>query len=771
MKTWIHRLGSIKIAVVLLVIVLIALAAGTIVESARGTEAAARLVYGSLWFRFLLGLFAANVAFSLIDLWPWGRQRIGFLLTHGSMLLILLGALVTDRTRQEGQLALWEGEQGGVVATAPAPGTGGPGGAFTLPFSVRLDSFEIDHYPGTRRPAMFRSRVTVSDPRGGRTFPAVIEMNRELSYGSYRFFQSSYQVTEKGEQSVLLVSRDPGQPIVFAGYILLVAGMTTVLITRVVQRRALEIKMAEGRRVRVPRRAAAGIITVLLAAAASGAAAAVPGADATASSLRRLPVQHDGRVMPFDTLAREAAWKVTGLYRFEGIEPTALVLGWIFDPHSWVGRPAVLVGGGLGAAIGLPPGANYASFRDLAQNQSLESLMGQARAAEEQGNPVRGLLREAQKVEERLTLMQDFFQGTALRPVPSDDPAGTWEPLAGMQGPADLAALLAAGATSERADSRAFSWEITSSSLRPARLSWLVLLAALGASLLAARTGRKALDGAAAVLAVAGFGVMTWGLAARWLAAGRIPASNMYESMLFLGWGVGLFAVIAAAFLRNRLVVCNATAMAALTMALVDLLPMDPFIHPMPPVLSGTPWLAIHVPIIMISYSVLAIGMLVAHVQIGIEIAAPARRDLALKMNDLLYWYIHIGSILLIAGILTGSIWAASSWGRYWGWDPKEVWSLIAFLAYLAILHGRFERLIGTFGVAVLSIVAFWTILMTYIGVNFVLTSGLHSYGFGGSSVVRSMLIVAAIEGLFLACGFLAHAASRGKFGAAPARA
>ena len=111
MKTWIHRLGSIKIAVVLLVVVLIALAAGTIIESALGTGVAARLVYGSLWFRFLLGLFAANAALSLVDLWPWGRQRIGFVLTHGSMLLVLLGALVTDRARQEGQLALWEGEE------------------------------------------------------------------------------------------------------------------------------------------------------------------------------------------------------------------------------------------------------------------------------------------------------------------------------------------------------------------------------------------------------------------------------------------------------------------------------------------------------------------------------------------------------------------------------------------------------------------------------------------------------------------------------------
>jgi cytochrome c biogenesis factor len=107
-------------------------------------------------------------------------------------------------------------------------------------------------------------------------------------------------------------------------------------------------------------------------------------------------------------------------------------------------------------------------------------------------------------------------------------------------------------------------------------------------------------------------------------------------------------------------------------------------------------------------------------------------------------------------------VWAASSWGRYWGWDPKEVWSLVAFLAYIAILHGRFDRLIGPFGVAALSIVAFWTILMTYIGVNFVLATGMHSYGFGGDGVVRWMLLVAAAEGLFLALGGLAWSRQRG---------
>jgi cytochrome c-type biogenesis protein CcsB len=259
-----------------------------------------------------------------------------------------------------------------------------------------------------------------------------------------------------------------------------------------------------------------------------------------------------------------------------------------------------------------------------------------------------------------------------------------------------------------------------------------------------------------------GFAVMTWGIATRWAIAGHIPASNMYESLLFLGWGVGLFALVALLVLRNPLVVLNAAAMSALTMALTDLLPIDPFMHPMAPVLSGTPWLAIHVPIIMLSYSVLALGVVIAHMQVGLAILAPARRDTAARMNELLYWYTMVGTILLAAGIMTGSVWAASSWGRYWGWDPKEVWSLVAFLAYIAILHGRFDRLIGPFGVAALSIVAFWTILMTYIGVNFVLATGMHSYGFGGDGVVRWMLLVAAAEGLFLALGGLAWSRQRG---------
>jgi ABC-type transport system involved in cytochrome c biogenesis permease subunit len=228
---------------------------------------------------------------------------------------------------------------------------------------------------------------------------------------------------------------------------------------------------------------------------------------------------------------------------------------------------------------------------------------------------------------------------------------------------------------------------------------------------------------------------------------------------------VGLFAFFAALFIRNRLVIFNAGAMSGLVIFLTDVLPMDPFIHPMPPVLSGTAWLAIHVPIIMVSYSLLALAALVAHMRVGLEIFTPQRRNAAAIMDETHYWYVQVGSIMLIAGILTGSIWAASSWGRYWGWDPKEVWSLIAFLAYMAILHGRVDRWLGPFWAAAASIMAFGTILMTYVGVNYVLAAGLHSYGFGGSKVAKWLMLVAAAETAFVIAGAIAHRRNRSAAG------
>ncbi len=770
MNDTIHRFASMKIAISLLAVIVVAMAVGTIIGSMADLETASRTVYYSVWFRALLGLFALNVACSLYDLWPWGWQRAGYVLTHGSMLLILLGAFVTDQFKIEGRMELWEGEESTAFLS---PGPSGQGLVRSLPFSLKLNAFEIDHYQGTQRPAMFRSRVVVNDLRTGRSFPAVIEMNRELSFAGYRFYQSSYQSTPYRDQTVLSVSRDPGQWIVFTGYTTLVLGMFTVFLTRIRQHRAASALAETARQPPVSRRVAALAFAVGVAAAAAdpSLAATLPEAGA-ADALRALPVQHDGRVMPLDTLARETCWQVTGSTEWNGIDPVAMVLGWAFDPEGWAVEALVPIDSGLAAAHGIRTRGGRASFDELVSNRSFMEMMQEAARKAQNDEPLTRPQSDTQKVEQRLLLMQQFLKRSILRVIPDPaDPMAAWSVPEPLREVSDLEAVLDARAAGALAPPAAMAREIRYNSLRPSRLSWWILLAATALSVLAWVRPRRAFDLLALVGLISGFAVMTWGIATRWQIAGRIPASNMYESMLFLGWGVGLFALVALIFIRNRLVVLNATAMSALAMVLTDTLPVDPYIHPIPPVLAGTPWLAIHVPIIMVSYSVLALGVLMAHMQIGFEVFAPRRRDLAAKMNELLYWYIHVGSILLIAGILTGSIWAASSWGRYWGWDPKEVWSLIAFLAYLGILHGRMDKLVGPFGVAALSIVAFWTILMTYVGVNFVLSGGLHSYGSGGGSVVRWLSIVAIGEAIFLSAGAAAHRSSRRRSGAYPAAA
>lgn len=755
MRQIVTLLSSLKLAVVLLVLLLVGLSAGTIVESRAGVETAGRLVYYSWWFLGLQGFFAVNVAASLAALFPWGRKRTGFVLTHASLLLILAGSAVTYFFKVEGSLGLWEGESGSVIESQDKAGN--IVSRHQLPFWVKLDDFVLETYPGTMRPSGFLSRVVVTDADSGKSFPARIFMNNELHYRGYSLFQSSYQQAGGREATVLSVSKDPGQTIVFAGYVTLVLGMLVVLFTRISQakeRAAFEEKAAHvpgGFSVPSATRYLALLLSVLGAASASG----------DPDVLRRLPVQHDGRTMPLDTLARETVWKITGSHTWNGQDPVVTFTEWLFDPRAALEAKVVRLGSGdLSKAIGLPKGTSHDSFLHLVENRRVMGLVEDASRAASEERPRTGLLKEAEKLEERLLTLRSVVQRDAVRPVPGPGDSGARWGVPAEVSPESFAALATGPRPAGWPSSAKIDREILYNRLNPVRLSWIVLLLSLALSVAASLRGNRPgrlLEVGAFTLLLAGFGVMTLGILLRWSAGERIPAANMYESLLFLAWGAGLFAVVAYAALRNRVVVMNAAVLAALTMALADLLPIDRYIHPIAPVLAGTPWLAIHVPIIMVGYSVLALGLVVAHMQIGISIFTPARTDLAAKMYDLLYWYMFVGSIFLLAGILTGSMWAASSWGRYWGWDPKEVWSLVAFLAYVAILHLKVDKVIGTFGVAAISIAAFQTIVMTYLGVNFVLATGMHSYGMGDSPIVWWMALVAVAEAAYLAWGLAAH--------------
>ena len=771
MKRWLDALASLKLTIVLILVLGAVLAGGTIEESLHGA-AAGRAVYYAPWFLTLEGLFALNVVSALIVRWPRNRLRVGFAITHLALLLILAGALLTALFKVEGQLPLWEGE---TAAAIVQPAAQEQTVRHPLPFSLRLDAFEIDTYPGTRRPAMFRSRVTVIDPLRGVELPGVIEMNRPLAYGGFRFFQSSYRQEDGREMSILSVARDPGQPVVFLGYGLLVAGMIVVFATRLARSRVVAppgfADRVPPRPAQVPKpipttqrrrkaraKTAAAILLGLLAAAAAPAAQ-VPD-PAVVARLRALPVQHDGRTMPFETQAREAVWKVTGLRAWPGIDPVAMAAGWTFDVAGWAALPIVKVGDAeLANQIGLAPSVRWASYDTLMGNAKLRELAEGAFARQEAEEKLSRSEKHTLALYERLEVLDDFFRGNAIRSVPGAARNDAWSPAAVPDAPtlATFGERLGAGTLpGHYPTAAAIARELRYNAFRPTRVAWLLLLAAAVAAGLTTARDRYRLRLVAGAGVLLGFAAMTWGLATRWQIAGRIPAANMYESMLFLGWGVGLFGVVAL-LLRQRLAVANAAGLGAFAMMLADLLPFDGFVHPVAPVLAGTPWLAIHVPIIVVSYSVLAMATGLAHLVLGATIVAPARRDLTERWSQLLYWYLHIGSILLIAGILTGSIWAASSWGRYWGWDPKEVWSLVAFLAYMAILHARFDGQIRSFGVAACSILAFWTILMTYVGVNYVLASGLHAYGFGSTNLVTGMLAVAAAEGAFLLAAWHAH--------------
>jgi ABC-type transport system involved in cytochrome c biogenesis permease subunit len=179
-----------------------------------------------------------------------------------------------------------------------------------------------------------------------------------------------------------------------------------------------------------------------------------------------------------------------------------------------------------------------------------------------------------------------------------------------------------------------------------------------------------------------------------------------------------------------------------LTLAFAENLPIDSAINPLLPVLAHTSWLSIHVMTIMLSYSALALTMALGHVALFLQLFRPGRTEQLQLLSKLLYKTLQVGLLFLAAGIICGAVWANESWGRYWGWDPKETWSLITFFVYLAIVHAHFAGWLHDFGLAASAILGFLSVIMTYYGVNFVLSAGLHSYGFADGGQVYALIYV-----------------------------
>ena len=234
----------------------------------------------------------------------------------------------------------------------------------------------------------------------------------------------------------------------------------------------------------------------------------------------------------------------------------------------------------------------------------------------------------------------------------------------------------------------------------------------------------------------------TYGFILRVYLTERPPVSNMYESVIWVAWGAIFFALLFEWRQKRIYYIFSACIVATLCLITADLAPtiLDPSLQPLVPVLRSNLWLIVHVMTITLGYSAFFLSFVLSNIGLGgflkdIQKSPSSKKTSILSLINASYYAMQVGVVLLAAGTILGGVWADYSWGRFWGWDPKETWALIALLGYIAVIHGRLAGWLGNFGFLAWGSVCFSLVLMAWYGVNFVLGAGLHSYGFGGGGV------------------------------------
>jgi len=505
---------------------------------------------------------------------------------------------------------------------------------------------------------------------------------------------------------------------------------------------------------------------------------------------RQIPVQYKGRVMPLDSMARQVAWQITGRRSWEGHEPTGLLLAWSWQGRTWFDKPIILVRDPiLQAHVGLPTDRKRFSYNELSDNAEFMQILREADQLQRTDKKLDPLHRNALQVWTRMSVLFDVVAGRLLRIVPpAADAEQAWtvvEKATGFdasvlenlkaayakfrstfeagdvegfnEASAALHAALAGLGSPAWPDEAVLKSEVFYNVIAPFRIGWVLCFLALAAGLVALPIRNKVLIGAGVALLLAGFAAQSLGIVLRWRVGGHAPFATMYESLVFMGWGATAIGLAAMAVMKHRAALPIVAAVATAVLVVADTTPLDWTVSPLVPVLRNTMWLTYHVLTIMLGYSAFALALGVGHVQAVLLSYRPQRTDWTRMLGRLLYGIIMTGIVFLTAGIIFGAVWANKSWGRYWGWDPKETWSLITLLGYMAVLHGRRAGWFGQFALAIASIVCFQLVIMTYYGVNFVLGVGLHSYGFG-SGGLGWMLLYELAELLFVAWMCMARA-------------
>lgn len=248
------------------------------------------------------------------------------------------------------------------------------------------------------------------------------------------------------------------------------------------------------------------------------------------------------------------------------------------------------------------------------------------------------------------------------------------------------------------------------------------------------------------VLAMATILIQVAGMTMRVMISGRAPVTNMYETVMFSGFGALVLASIITIYRKEISFILAGLAYNVLCLMMMKFANgmLDPGISPLVPVLRDNFWLSTHVTTVILSYAALALSWLLANSILVRESLGKLKPEDYRYQVDLTYTCIKYGVILLSAGVILGGVWADYSWGRFWGWDPKETWSLIVLLVYMAILHGKYSSWIPPKRFVALVAGAFMSVMMAWFGVNYILATGLHSYGFseGGAIFLGSFFFI-----------------------------
>jgi cytochrome c-type biogenesis protein CcsB len=656
----------------------------------------------------------------------------------------------------------------------------------TLPFALKLNHFELSRYPGSMSPSSYASEVTLIDKEQNMSEPFKIYMNHILDHRGYRFFQSSYDQDEKG--TVLSVNNDPGTTVTYIGYLMLAVGLFGSLLMpngRFAKLSNKAKKLASSRTV-------AAFLALAFAFSYTSSYAdevnplikTVKSFDKAHSALfGELVVQDsDGRMKPLDTLSTEIVNKISRSNSILGLDANQIVLGMMIRPDAWREIKMIRTSNKeVNKFIGLPEDAKYASFSEFFQSPANMQGYKLAQYAEESSRKAPKDRNQFDKavlsVDERVNVAFMVYTGSIIKiwPKPNDvnqkwvdtiealqtfdqesatkvkdaaviyfssiDEAlktGNWAKAnAALDGVKSFQKFYGAAVYPDKNKIRL---EIFYNHSNIFELLWplyfligFVLLSFSFVKILKPSFNLKIMSKSAMFLLIAFFIAHTLGLAVRWYISGHAPWSNGFESMVYIAW-----ATVLAGFIFSKhspITLASTSILAGLILFVAHLSWMDPKVTNLVPVLQSY-WLDIHVSMITASYGFLGLGALLGFITILLFALRNSKNEARinssiLELNAINEMSLLIGLAMLTVGNFLGGVWANESWGRYWGWDPKETWALVTILVYAVVVHIRFIKALYTpFSYSVISLMAFTSVLMTYFGVNYYL-AGMHSYAKG----------------------------------------